>query len=102
MPSFGASVGTTTAVSGESPVWSTRVAADTAAGIGAAAGAATGAGCGFGAHATTAAAMVRMSCLRIVAASTTQLRQIFREAHVRIVPGATQLAGFGTLFHRAA
>src|SRR5205807_4591802 len=80
-----------------------RAAAETAAGFGvAAAGAAIGAGTGFDVHATTAAAMVRISCLRMVAASTSGLRQIFRQAHVRVVAGAAQLTRHGALLHRAS
>src|SRR5438270_930907 len=79
-----------------------RAAEATTAGFAAAAaGAATGVGAGFGAHAT-AAAMIRIRSLRMVAASTTGLRQIFRKPHIRAVAGATQLARFGALLHGAS
>src|SRR5437588_4582467 len=80
-----------------------RAAEATTAGFGAAAaGAATGVGAGFGAPATAAAAMIRIRSLRMVAASTTGLRQIFRKPHIRAVAGATQLARFGALLHGAS
>ena len=80
---------TVTAVSGESPVWSTSAAADTAAGGAGTTAAGGGAVCGFDTHAAAAAAITRTSfrMRRINGPAAINLPPAGRRRHT--APGST-------------